>query len=29
MIEIAAISRIRVDTPGRTYYRRKLAAGEP
>ncbi|EWS99819.1 hypothetical protein N865_20715 [Intrasporangium oryzae NRRL B-24470] len=28
MIHIAAISQIRLDTPGRTYYRRKLAAGK-
>ena len=27
MIHIAAISQIRLDTPGRVYYRRKLAAG--
>ena len=27
MIHIAAISQIRLDTPGRAYYRRKLAAG--
>ena len=28
MIHIAAISQIRLDTPGRAYYRRKLAAGK-
>ena len=28
MIHIAAISQIRLDTPGRVYYRRKLAAGK-
>jgi transposase len=28
MIHIAAISQIRLDTPGRGYYRRKLAAGK-
>ena len=28
MIHIAAISQIRLDTPGRAYYRRKLAAGQ-
>ena len=28
MIHIAAISQIRLDTPGRTYYRRKRAAGK-
>ena len=28
MIHIAAISQIRLDTPGRVYYRRKLAAGQ-
>ena len=28
MIHIAAISQIRLDTEGRTYYRRKLAAGK-
>ena len=27
MIHIAAMSQIRLDTPGRAYYRRKLAAG--
>jgi len=27
MIHIAAISQIRLDTPGRVYYRRKLAQG--
>jgi transposase len=28
MIHIAATTQIRVDTPGRAYYRRKLAAGK-
>jgi len=28
MLHIAAISQIRLDTPGRAYYRRKLAAGK-
>jgi transposase len=28
MIHIAAISQIRLDTPGRAYYRRKLSAGK-
>ena len=28
MIHIAAISQIRLDTDGRAYYRRKLAAGK-
>jgi hypothetical protein len=28
MIHIAAISQIRLDTPGRAYYRRKRAAGK-
>jgi transposase len=28
MIHIAAISQIRLDTPGRAYYRRKQAAGK-
>jgi hypothetical protein len=28
MIHIAAASQIRLDTPGRAYYRRKLAAGK-
>ncbi len=28
MIHIAAVSQIRLDTPGRAYYRRKLAAGK-
>src|SRR6478736_5636539 len=28
MIHIAAVSQIRIDTPGRVYYRRKLAAGK-
>ena len=28
MIQIAAISQIRLDTPGRAYYRRKLAGGK-
>jgi len=28
MIHIAAVSQIRLDTPGRLYYRRKLAAGK-
>ncbi len=28
MIHIAAISQIRLDSPGRAYYRRKLAAGK-
>jgi transposase len=28
MIHIAAMSQIRLDTPGRAYYRRKLAAGK-
>ena len=28
MIHIAAITQTRLDTPGRTYYRRKLAAGK-
>ena len=28
MIHIAAVSQIRHDTPGRAYYRRKLAAGK-
>lgn len=28
MIHIAAISQIRLDTPGRAYYRRKIAAGK-
>ena len=28
MIHIAAISQIRLDTPGRVYYRRKLAQGK-
>ena len=28
MIHIAAISQIRLDTEGRTYYRRKLGAGK-
>ena len=28
MIHIAAISQIRLDTPGRVYYRRKLADGK-
>ena len=28
MIHIAAISQIRLDTPGRVYYRRKLAEGK-
>ena len=27
MIHIAAATQIRLDTPGRAYYRRKLAAG--
>ena len=29
MIHIAAATQIRLDTPGRAYYRRKLAAGSP
>ena len=28
MIHIAAAFQIRLDTPGRAYYRRKLAAGK-
>ncbi len=28
MIHIAAVSQLRVDSPGRAYYRRKLAAGK-
>ena len=28
VIHIAAVSQIRLDTPGRAYYRRKLAAGK-
>jgi len=28
MIHIAAITQIRLDTPGRAYYRRKQAAGK-
>ena len=28
MIHIAATTQIRLDTPGRAYYRRKLAAGK-
>ena len=28
MIHIAAVTQIRLDTPGRAYYRRKLAAGK-
>ena len=28
MLHIAAVSQIRLDTPGRAYYRRKLAAGK-
>jgi hypothetical protein len=28
MIHIAAACQIRLDTPGRAYYRRKLAAGK-
>jgi hypothetical protein len=28
MIHIAATTQIRLDTPGRAYYRRKIAAGK-
>ncbi len=28
MIHIAAATQIRLDTPGRAYYRRKIAAGK-